>query len=55
VIGFFLFAFAIFILLPVGVIFLLYWIPKRLGYPKLGKALAVGLAALFTLYSLFCF
>ena len=37
--------FLVFVALPVGVAFVLYWIPKKLGYPKVGKILA-GLFAL---------
>lgn len=45
-----------FIVIPLGITFLLYWIPKRLGYPKLGKILAgtlIGLLLLYVLYFAF--
>ena len=44
----------VFIGLPIGLIFLFYWIPKKLGYAKLGKRLAIILGLLFAVLVL-CF
>lgn len=39
----------IFILFMAGILFFIYWIPKKLGYPKIGKYLSIGLAVLLVL------
>ena len=39
----------IFIVFPVGIIYLIYAIPKNLGYPKVGKFIAVTFAISVTI------
>lgn len=36
----------VFVILPLGLIFLFYFIPKKLGHPKIGKVLSIGLLCL---------
>ena len=53
---FFGFMILAFILIPIGIGFLIFWIPKRLGYPKVGKALALLYSlSLLIFVSLFIF
>jgi len=40
-------AFLIMIAIAVGIIFLLYWLPKKLGYAKMGKYLAICVSLFF--------
>ena len=42
----------VFVGVPIGVGFLLYFIPKKLGYPKLGKYLAVGFGVIIITFIL---
>ena len=39
----------IFIVFMIGILFFIYWIPKKLGYPKVGKYLSIGLAVLLVM------
>ncbi len=43
----------VFVLFMVGILFFIYWIPKKLGYPKVGKYLVIVLAVLLVLIVLF--
>ena len=43
----------IFILFMVGILFFIYWIPKKLGYPKVGKYLSIILSIFLVLMVLF--
>lgn len=46
----------IFLVLMIGVLFFIYWIPKKMGYPKVGKYLSIGLfisLMLIILYGIF--
>ena len=40
----------VFVGVPVGIGFLLYFIPKKLGYPKLGKYLTLGFALILVIF-----
>ena len=43
----------IFVLFMIGILFFIYWIPKKLGYPKVGKFLSIGLFVLLILIILY--
>ncbi|MFT4684859.1 MAG: hypothetical protein ACI8RP_001594 [Urechidicola sp.] len=43
----------VFVLFMVGILFFIYWIPKKLGYPKVGKYLVIILAVLLIMIVLF--
>ncbi len=43
----------IFVLFMIGILFFIYWIPKKLGYPKVGKYLVIILSVLLILIVLF--
>ena len=51
--GIFILAGLIIIALAIGIVFFLYWVLKKLGYPKLGKALAKLLGLSFTILTLY--
>jgi hypothetical protein len=39
----------IFLVFMIGILFFIYWIPKKLGHPKVGKYLSIGLAVLLVM------
>lgn len=39
----------IFVLCMIGILILLYWIPRKMGYPRLAKYLSLGLSLLLVL------
>ncbi len=43
----------IFLAVAVGLTFLSYWIPKKFGYPKVGRYLAITLGILFSILSIY--
>ncbi|PHR72167.1 MAG: hypothetical protein COA67_04990 [Lutibacter sp.] len=43
----------VFILFMIGILFFIYWIPKKLGYPKVGKYLSIILSIFLVLIVLF--
>ena len=51
--GIFILVGLIIIALAIGLIFLSYWLPKKLGYPKLGKALAKLLGLSFIILTVY--
>ena len=44
---FYLIALLLILVIFVGTISLFYWLPKKLGYPKVGKYLAISVAFFF--------
>jgi len=50
---FFLIVFLLFILIFIGVIFLTYWIPKKLGYRKIGLIISSTLIIFFVSITIF--
>ncbi len=43
----------LFVIFMIGILFFIYWIPKKLGYPKVGKFLSIGLFLLLVLIILY--